>query len=75
MKPLIPLHDPRFHYTNAAQTDIRKTFQRVRAKLEAESEILRLSKEQDQCLAESQNPPFAGGSTYPRALRDEPNSF
>jgi len=25
-----PITDPRFKYTNAAQTDVRKTFERVR---------------------------------------------
>jgi hypothetical protein len=33
MKPLIPLTDPRFQYVNAASTDLRKTFARVRAEM------------------------------------------
>ncbi len=35
MKPPIPIHDPRFRYTNAAKTDIRKTFARIRREQEA----------------------------------------
>ena len=34
MKPTLPLHDPRFRYTNAANTDIRKTFARFRREQE-----------------------------------------
>lgn len=34
MKPPIPLTDPRFKYVNAASTDIRETFRRIRAELE-----------------------------------------
>lgn len=30
MKPTRPITDPRFRYTNAANTDIRKTFRKAR---------------------------------------------
>lgn len=33
--PALPLHDPRFRYTPAAKTDIRKTFARARAAIRA----------------------------------------
>ena len=33
MKPAIPLTDPRFVYTKSTHTDIRKTFERIRAEL------------------------------------------
>lgn len=38
MKPIIPLHDPRFRYTNAASTDLRKTFARIRREQERAAE-------------------------------------
>lgn len=31
MKPLVPLTDPRFLYVPSHKTDIRQTFERVRA--------------------------------------------
>ena len=31
MRPIIPITDKRFEYTDAANTDIRKTFARARA--------------------------------------------
>jgi len=34
VKPAIPLTDPRFAYVPAHQSDIRKTFERVRAEQE-----------------------------------------
>lgn len=36
LDPLISIDDPRFVYVNAATTDIRKTFDRERARLAAE---------------------------------------
>lgn len=36
MKPRVPLTDPRFVYARAVATDIRKTFERVRAEQAAE---------------------------------------
>ncbi len=33
MKPIIPITDPQFKYTDAANTDIRKRFDRVRKEL------------------------------------------
>lgn len=38
LDPVIPLTDPRFKYINAAATDIRATFERVRAELAAQQE-------------------------------------
>lgn len=35
--PSIPLSDPRFKYVNAASTDIRKTFERIRAQQAAQA--------------------------------------
>jgi hypothetical protein len=35
MKPTIPLHDKRFRYVNAANTDIRETFARARKEMAA----------------------------------------
>jgi hypothetical protein len=45
MKPAKPITDPTFRYTNAASTDLRKTFARIRrelaerAKVQSEAEI------------------------------------
>lgn len=38
LDPVIPLTDPRFKYVNAATTDIRATFERVRAEMAAQQE-------------------------------------
>lgn len=35
--PSIPLSDSRFKYVNAANTDIRKTFERIRAQQAAQA--------------------------------------
>jgi hypothetical protein len=41
MTPKIPLTDPRFVYTPAANTDLRKTFERVRAEMKKPVENVR----------------------------------
>jgi hypothetical protein len=41
MKPRLSILDPRFKYVSAAATDVRKTFERVRADPDFQREVIR----------------------------------